>query len=180
MFKFSFFFTYKYFIFLGFVLIYSVKGPTYLFSHMSTQESRHLLLSNLFHHPGDLKSLLCTFVCFKTFHDRWAWILSVTLSLKEEFICYIFFKLLLFLTFWLQPTAYGMLVSPPPPKPRIEPTPPALEARVLTSGPPGNPHCCCFAFNYGRGLSKFVCGGRSRRCRRSVEAQMGQEGNRAI
>ena len=82
-----------------------------------------------------------------------------------------------FLTFCLQPTAYGILVSPPPPQPGIEPTPTALEGGVLTSRPPGNPHCCCFAFNYGRGLSQFVCGGRSRRCRRSVESQMGREGN---
>lgn len=90
------------------------------------------------------------------------------------------FVVVVVLTFCLQPTAYGILVSPPPPQPGIEPTPPALEGRVLTSRPPGNPHCCCFAFNYGRGLSKFVCGGRSRRCRRSVESQVGREGIRAI
>ena len=87
------------------------------------------------------------------------------------------FVVVVVLTFWLQPTAYGILVSPPPPQPGVEPTPPALESGVLTGRPPGNPHCYCFAFNDGRGLSKFVCGGRSRRCRHSVESQMGREGN---
>ena len=34
--------------------------------------------------------------------------------------------------FWPHPMAYGILV----PKPGVEPTPPALESSILTTGPP--------------------------------------------
>ena len=51
----------------------------------------------------------------------------IPLTLKCHFLFFFF------LSFWPHPTACGILV----PQPAIEPRPPALEGRVLTTGLPG-------------------------------------------
>ena len=49
-------------------------------------------------------------------------------------------QVLLILSFWLHPAACGILV----PQPKIEPTAPALEGEILTTGPEGKSLCGIF------------------------------------
>ena len=60
--------------------------------------------------------------------------------LMLECLCFYVCLFVFFLTFWLHPTACGILV----PWPGIKPTPSTLEGRVLTTGLPGkSPVCLC-------------------------------------
>ena len=58
------------------------------------------------------------------------WTSSATAKCGSLFV---WFFVCLVLNFWLHPMACGTLV----PRPGLEPTPPALEGGVLTTGPPG-------------------------------------------
>ena len=75
------------------------------------------------------------FVC-----DRWPY---------KVFTVFVTILLLFYLLIFLAPHGMWILV----PQPGIEPTPPALEGEVLTTGPSGNPpYCFLFLFSEGMGL----------------------------
>ena len=64
-------------------------------------------------------------------------ILHITLHFQDSLDCTLFF-------FFFGREACGILA----PQPGIEPTPPALEGEVLTTGPPGKSHFLAFLKNF--------------------------------
>ena len=97
----------------------------------------------LFYHPALKVEASCYFLPHSVFPIYWVFLIPINLYFHINLLLYIFFNvnffyccLLYFIyafNFWPHRTTCGILV----PQPGIEPTPPALEGGLLTTGPPG-------------------------------------------